>query len=272
MASWRELLRRPEDLSIEGWLTALGTRLLAATRLVVAGQPHRLVEVEAYYHSADHPDPFAHCDPIQLESGRWYFHKSHGIYRSGSFKGLDVTFGDGRAHGGVLFRGLEAPDGTLIDGPSLLVDHLLALTEKLDVRTLDLIIGKRAAWEDDNLLRLEDVDEESRLVIRTSRVGLSLKRQKPTPLNIDYLGRPYRFLTEPRRTAKGKVHVVLALHREGRSPEEIKKLSGCPTGTVQRYIADYEEGKKETDPSVYGGIDLGPRELCRLLGFAQRSG
>jgi hypothetical protein len=39
-------------------------RLAASPRL--DGEPHRLVEVEFYYHGEGHPDPFAHRDPLTL--------------------------------------------------------------------------------------------------------------------------------------------------------------------------------------------------------------
>ena len=65
------------------------------------------MEVEVYYHAADHPDPFAHRDPAQLHVGRWYFHRTGGTYRGGSFKGLDLAFGGSAAHAGVLIRGIE---------------------------------------------------------------------------------------------------------------------------------------------------------------------
>ena len=269
MATLRDALRRAGG-SVETWLARIADWLLNASRLVVSGQTHRLVEVEAYYHTEDHPDPFAHCDPVQLESGRWYFHKTRGTYRSGSFKGVDLTFGDGTAHGGFLFRGLETADGTLVDGPSLLVDHLLETCGKRDVASLDLAIGGRKVWDGDIPVQLTDNEEEQRPVFTSARVGLSLKKVPASNSNLSYLLRSYRFLTEPLRTAKGKIYLVLALHQQGKSVEEIQDLTGCPPATVRRYIEHFTEGKKETDLSAFGGVELGPKELCRLHGFGSR--
>jgi hypothetical protein len=39
---------------------------------------------------------------------------------------------------------------------------------------------------------------------------------------------------------------------------------------VRRYIEHFTEGKKETDLSAFGGVELGPKELCRLHGFGSR--
>jgi hypothetical protein len=60
--------------------------------------------------------------------------------------------------------------------------------------------------------------------------------------------------------------MVLALHAEGLSPEEINQVTGCPKATVNRYIADFEEGCCDTDFAPFYGIDLGPKDLCRLHG------
>jgi hypothetical protein len=220
VSSWPELLQRPagaeDDKRPEGWFTRVAERLLHGSRLVVARQPHRFAEVEIYYCGEAHPDTFTHRDPIQLEQGRWYFHRTAGVYRSGSFKGFDLSFGDGRAFAGVLIRGLDKPDGTRIDGPSLCVDHLLDAAGAATVAALDKAVGGRAAWDRDNSLLLQDAGEgERRPVLRTARVGLSLKRAKRTGDAPRYIMRRYRYLAEPRKTAKGKPHMVLALHADG---------------------------------------------------------
>jgi len=159
MADWVGLFRKPKDetdvKAADGWFGRIAERLLNGSRLHVGGRPHRFAEVEFYYHGPHHLDPFTHRDPVQLECGRWYFHKTRGVYRGGSFKGIDLSFGDGVAHGGVLIRSLEKPDGSLIDGPSLLVDHLLDATGAGDVASLDRAINRRVAWEPGNPLYLE---------------------------------------------------------------------------------------------------------------------
>lgn len=48
------------------WFSQIASQLLKATRLVVCGKPHRLVELEFYYYNEVHPDPFAHRHPLQL--------------------------------------------------------------------------------------------------------------------------------------------------------------------------------------------------------------
>jgi hypothetical protein len=94
---WNELLVEPaglsDDAAFAGWFDAIARRLLCGTRLLAAGVPHRFTEVEMYYYGEPHPDPFTHRDPIQKYTGLWYFHRTAGVYRGGSFKGVDLTFG-----------------------------------------------------------------------------------------------------------------------------------------------------------------------------------
>src|SRR5205823_3994142 len=138
-----------------------------------------------------HPDPFTHRDPLQRENGRWYFHRTRGAYRGGSFKGLDLTFGDGRAFGGFLVRTIEAPSGALIVGPSLCVDHLLARAGAKSVAALDAVIGGGAAWDPNSPLQLRAVDgQERRPVFRSARVGLSLKKAGPSGDAARFVMRP----------------------------------------------------------------------------------
>jgi 3-methyladenine DNA glycosylase Mpg len=280
MARWPVTLKRPEDVDatdgsdrsrteprLAEWFGDIARRLLSGTRLVVAGQAHRLTEVEFYYHCPAHPDPFTHRDPLQYTSGRWYFHRTRGVYRSGSFKGIDLTFGEPEASAGVLFRGLETPEGTLIDGPSLLVDHLLRQAGFKTVAGFDAAIGSRLGWARDNPLHLVDEEEdEERDIYTCPRVGLSLKRPGKSGEPERFVMCAYRFLSEPRRIAKGKPQIVLGRHVEGSSESDIHRLTGCPLRTVRRYTEDFESGRGERDFTPFRGRNLTPGDLCRLYG------
>jgi hypothetical protein len=100
-------------------------------------------------------------------------------------------------------------------------------------------------------------------VIVSARVGLSLKKGAD-PARRRFLAKPYRFLTEPARTKKGRPYVVIALHQEGRAPREIAALTGSPVAQVERCLAAYRRGRGR-DPEAYRR-DLSTEELCELLG------
>ncbi|MEK6234002.1 MAG: hypothetical protein N2C14_04765 [Planctomycetales bacterium] len=255
------------DRRAEAWFGDAANVLLNESRLIVGDQPFRLVEIEFYYFAEDHPDCFAHCDPNQLEMGRWYFHRRGGSYRGGSFKGLDLTFGDGVAFGGILLRTMAAPDGSLINGPSLLVNRLLAETGHGRIADLDAVIDSRTAWESGSPLSLAAASgEDARTVHRTARVGLSLKTAGDDERRLRYVLRRYRYLTEPRGVKKGKLHTVLALHADGAEPAEIQRLTGSPRAGVTRYLADFEQGRQAADFAPHVGEDLNSQRLCRLHG------
>ena len=77
--------------------------------LVVAGKhEYRILEIEFYqFIEKLHPDTFTHCDDMQRECGKWYFHRSGKSFRGGTYKGLDISFGRGKqGYGGVLLRSI----------------------------------------------------------------------------------------------------------------------------------------------------------------------
>ena len=272
LTGWSFLNRPAEtrtDADFQSWFADMANHLLNGCRLVAGGQQHRFTEIEFYYKSADHPDPFPHAEPIQRHQGLWYFHKTHGEYRSGTYKGVDLTFGHDQATGGVLIRGIEAPDGTLIDGPSLTVDYLLAKTEHTSVADLDRAIAGRPGWEMGNplgLIRLPDA--EDRRIFRSARVGLSLRRAwlKEGPR---FVMKPYRFLGEPKRIRKGKTLLILELHLEGRSDGVIREITGSPLKSIRSAIEECAAGEAEADLRQFIGKDLTPKTLCRLHGAWQ---
>jgi hypothetical protein len=268
MSDWISLFCKPasvNDGTVESWFGQMAERLLNGCQLVIANESHRFVEIEFYYCGEGHADPFTHRDPLQRECGRWYFHRTGGIYRSGSFKGFDLTFGDGTAFGGCLIRGIETPEGTLIDGPSLCVDYLIEKTRSKSVADLDTAIAGRVAWDADNPLYLHPASG-SRTLYRSGRVGLSLKKAKPISEMPRFLLRSYRYLSEPRRTSKGKAYLVLSQHTQGSDPATIRQLTGCTQPALQRYLANFEEGRQSTDFGPFFGKELTPKDLCRLHG------
>jgi hypothetical protein len=266
-----ELGRRPAHVTADehyaAWFGALAARLMNECDLVIAGTRYRFSELEAYYHGGPHLDLFAHRDPVQLEDGRWYYHRSRGEYRGGSFKGLDLALGDGTSYFGILIRGIVALDGPAFDGPCVTVDHLLERTKAASVAALDGLINTRKLWDATAPVHLVTAAEpRAARVYTSSRVGLSLKKARGKPDAPRFVARPYRFLTEPKQIAKGRPHLILALHRVGHAATEIREITGVARATIDRYIADFTLGARAANFDPYIGQELGTAELCQMLG------
>jgi len=83
-----------------------------------------LKEVEVYFHDEKyHPDPYVHCNEVQLKTGEFYVH-----HQSWNRGGIDITFGneDKNQFGGILIRGIES-NGVYITGPGRVKKYIAEL-------------------------------------------------------------------------------------------------------------------------------------------------
>lgn len=266
-----ELGRKPAHVATDElhapWFAELTSHLMNRCDFVVAGERYRFAELEVYYSGGAHSDLFAHRDPVQLEDGNWYFHRTRGEYRGGSFKGLDVALGDGASYFGILIRTVVKPDGKLLDGPCVMVDHLLAQTKTGSVAALDGVINGRKIWDATSPLHIVEAEAPRAAGVFTcSRVGLSLKKAKGKLDASRFVGRAYRFLTEPQAISKGRPHLILALYRAGHDTDAIAAITGVAKKTIDRYIADFKLGAQVESFEEYIGKDLGTADLCKMLG------
>ncbi len=237
---------------------ALARALIREVELVVRGHALRIEEVETYYSGPGRRDPFAHRHPAQAVAGRWYFHRVGASYRGGSYKGLDLTFGPAGAFGGVLIRSVR--DGALTCGPCCCVETLLDLAGLDSVAELD---EGRPAFDPRATLHLRASVRPAE-ILRTARVGLTLKRHVRGDERPRYLLRRDRFLTDPRHIDKGRVHTVIRLHEDGRSPVQIARATGGRA--VARYVERYERGRREPSFERFVGRGLGAGDYAELHG------
>jgi len=116
--------------NFEDRFVEISDHLLNTVALVINGKRYRFTELEYYFTSSTHNDPFTHCDDVQYTLANWYFHRSGKSYKSGSYKGLDISIGNSEKEaGGILIRSIESLDGTasVVCGPSKTVDKILEL-------------------------------------------------------------------------------------------------------------------------------------------------
>ncbi len=256
----------------QAWFASLASTLLHHTSLVIASQPHRLLEIEFYFFGGDHEDPFAHCDPFQKTSGLWYFHREGGEYRGGSFKGVDISFGPEGMFGGILIRTIQAPSGDVVNGCSLCVDHILSQTGHPNLSSLDREIALRSVWDESSPMFLQHSEDanDAGPIWATARVGLTLKRLYQHPTMPAFVMREYRFLTEP-TISKGKIHTVMSMLKQGMSHEQICALTRSPLRSIQRYEEGYQDGLTLDSFNSFRGKALKVDDLCLLHGAWQNA-
>ncbi len=266
-----ELLQvEPGDGPPAAHFARVAAQLLGGTVLDIAGEPHRVREVEFYLYSDRHPDPYVHRAPLQLTSARWYFHREGRGYRGGSFKGVDLTFGPPAVYGGALVRSLSCPDGTVINGSSLCVDYLLARSGARSVAALDAALGEHTAFAPGPIHLRAEPRTVAPAIWATARVGLSFQRLDRFPEMLDYFHRRYRFLDAPREIKKGKPQVVVAMHEAGLTAAEISAHTGTPQPVISAWLQAYDRGR--ADPAWQRTLErsLGSEQLCAVLGALAR--
>jgi hypothetical protein len=185
---------------------------------------YRIVELEYYYSSPEHPDPYVHLDPHQSHWMCWYFHRQNGkAYKGGTYKGLDISIGDigspigsessssrtkktsavpGGA-GGLLIRSLlNIETGEVIQGPCRVVNELLSLhnnSSPLSVHELVTELQNSALSDSlpvsitsQDRLTFQRIKSNGQKILCSPRVGLTFRRVTPL-VGKEYLMAPYRY-------------------------------------------------------------------------------
>ncbi|KAI4523778.1 hypothetical protein K525DRAFT_195592 [Schizophyllum commune Loenen D] len=266
----------------------------------------RLLEFEFYLHKPGcHEDPFVHRTAEQGELGKWYFHRAPGKgttkYRGGTRKGLDLTFGDADAYGGILLRSVQRPNSSeVISGPSLLVDKIVSLSGASDL--VDLVeskwAGDTSAFTPRGLFlrpREDSACSGHRDICRTPRVGLDLSKASRAV----YVAKAYRYIASFDSPLKSKAqtfagavyHCCYSPTRpEGGIPvlasevskslhdpaltERLVKLTALSTTVAARYLKDYLAGFDNGSVESFVGkknVASSPSAYLTMVGALHRS-
>jgi hypothetical protein len=262
------------------WFRRCADVLLNNFELVVAGSNvFRFVEIEFYYNDHNvHQDTFIHGSELQLKTaGHWYFHTagaSGTSYKSGTYKGLDITCGKpGKIPGGILLRAMEeTSSGDIIEGPCVVVDRLLK-QNKID-SILDLVkTGFSLCATDVNpfMYIRPAAKAAGRPVVGSPRVGLTLKRFDA--FKETFVMMPYRMTSLTAKIKKNRQTIILALQAQGRSTADIIQITGAKKSNVEDYasqLASAASSKKV--PSDWNGATLNTDGLISLFAACQRAG
>ena len=243
--------------------------LLNGARLELAGASLRPVEVELYlYHPTRWPDPYVHRHHAQRRPGGWYIHRRGLSFRQGTFKGLDLTAGDGdQTCLGVLLRALETTRGEVIEGPCNCVHHVMRCLHVETLEALSAAIETPSALDvarNPAAIRCLEREPQPRRVYATARVGLNLKRLDRHPAMPHYVAAPLRFTTRP-ELSKGRALSVIALLGDGMSSSRVAALTRSRETTVKRIEEELNLGRLASRDGDYE-LDQARRK-ARLAAF-----
>jgi hypothetical protein len=250
--------------------------------LVINNNNYRLAELEFYLKDADHDDIFIHGDENQHIPYRWYFHKQFGgNYKSGTYKGLDITFGynddevqiNNDVYGGILIRSIvNMTTNEIIEGPCKVVNKILELN---NVNSIDEFVISNLEYENqdrDDILKIDcnnlhleiNNDLDNLEVISCPRVGLTLKRINE--LRQEYIMKNYRYIIYPKLIKKFRSGIIINLYYQGKREDDIMDITGSKIRYIMKYIKYAKEGE-DTDFKNYHKKSLKSIELCMLQGL-----
>ena len=249
--------------------TKMADALLNHTLLVIktpkSTNYYRVSEIEFYFNDySTHKDTFTHGDEMQRKEGRWYFHKQNGqAFKSGTYKGLDLSIGKGdKAVGGILFRAMMpvriSGDGggskkDFIEGPCLLVDKILSDSQPEESKSFDLnALHKLStfsstcdAFDQTSIVHLLPLNGKSlsiflpkRDLVCCPRVGLTLKKFDEHKKG--FWMSDYRYLIYPEFHAKMKDFIILSMVKQGLSDSQISLKAAAKVAKVGEMRKSYD--------------------------------
>lgn len=117
----------------------VASKLINEFSLSINNDDYSFTELEFYYYSASHPDPYVHLHKRQKEFGKFYVHR-----KAGNYGGIDLTLGDSsnKVFCGVLIRGIKDDKG-FISGPNLVKKHIYQLLQVNDIDELQDCINDK---------------------------------------------------------------------------------------------------------------------------------
>lgn len=250
--------------SLEEKFNLLASFILNNFRMNINDLVCEIEEIEIYYNSPNHKDEYVHKSKDQLTNAKWYFHKYHnGTYKSGTYKGLDITFGNGKdTYGGILIRSIENTNSDeFITGPCNTVNYILKQFDYDEVTELVENMKSLDVFDKKNLFYLtteepNEEDEEPNYIFTGPRVGLSLKYP-------EYLLKEYRYLKQPKQIQKYRSTIISSLYKKGNSEKKIIELTKLSKATITKAIKEFTDSKNLSKEDVK---KLKPNQINQIFG------
>jgi len=181
----------------------IADQILNNYELVIKDQVYRICEIEFYCRCSKHEDKYTHCNKDQMEYEKFYFHKyNNGTYKAGTYKGIDITFGNNNMYFGILIRSIyNEQNNEFIEGPCRTVNKILEINECSQVKELigDEILG---IYGDERVKIRHNKDLIKKSIYIGPRIGLSDKYP-------DYKLKKYRFIINSDKIKKDKKSLEL---------------------------------------------------------------
>ena len=245
----------------------VANNLLKKCILTFDDRSYLLSEVEFYYYSDVHPDPYVHRHSNQLKTGLWYFHNV----------GQDLTFGSEGSYGGILIRGIASLKKHTVDN---LFDGRDSIDEAEftdgPVKTFDELFNKELSLDAVHSFHIKLYDKsiipEAQNIYSFPRVGLYPQGREHDE---EYFFKRYRYLSYPWMT-KAERHVIyLFLKYTDKDDELLEKLQ-VDKSMIRDYERAYLEGQKmdsgNAEDILSGKLKMNVLNKCRLFGWYSKRG
>lgn len=167
---------------------------------------YRLIDIEFYYFSEGvFEDIYAHKHEAQLQKGKWYFHGS----------GIDITFGNGKDHGGILIRAIAKISNKGDKEKNFIVKEIHG---PLNVKT-EICSNLHSVFDNEpNSFQLNDVSRDRMAalmkmppyIIKTKRIGLNPAKE----INPYFHSAKLRYIVFPALKLKDKTQIALDMQKQ----------------------------------------------------------
>lgn len=183
----------------------IAEKILNSYEIIIKDIPYRLCEIEIYCKCEKHDDKYTHCAKEQAEYEKFYFHRHrNGTYKSGTYKGLDITFGNNDMYYGVLIRSIyNEKNNEIIEGPCRTVNKILELNGHSEVKNF-VVNGTLNIYEDNRLKIRFNNNLKFQSIYAGPRIGLSDKYP-------EYMKRKYRYIIYKDKIKKDKKNLELMI-------------------------------------------------------------
>jgi hypothetical protein len=175
-------------------------KILNNSILVIKDKRYRICEIEMYYCNDKHDDKYTHCDELQLEYNKFYFHRFRNkTFKCGTYKCMDITYGnkETKTYFGILIRSVKNIDtNEFFTGPCICVNEFLG---QYDCKEFKEFVDKYDVNVEFNLIEQKITEEK---IFIGPRVGLGEKYP-------EFKEKKYRYATNIKFIKKQKVFELL---------------------------------------------------------------